>query len=183
MTEVQQLREQLEELGFILLKRSEAHAASVLDVEVWVRYTPYALIPIPIRGNSEDDASYNSRISIANDSIADLFVQDENEAILLSEEQTEPVVELPEIEEPIQEEEPYVSPLTEDYYAYKPKFDAESATSPYPQISVEEPEALEVEKPVEDDSTEYDKASRDKLVQVRLSLLAAVAEIDAILGN
>ena len=185
MSELQELQGQLSELGFVLLEDTHTNASAVLQVEVWVRYTPYALIPIPIRGEEESDESYNSRIAIANESIADIFEQDAAEATLLQQvdvpepEYVEPQPEYS-YDEPEQEPEQEYAPVDAgDYYAYVP-----------PVVAQPEPEYVEpVEEPTLEENVglsepvEYDDADRAKLVIIRASLISALEEIDSLLNK
>jgi len=182
MSEAQKLREQLEELGFTLLEDSRENASAVLTVEAWVRYSPYALIPIPIRGDDESDASYNSRVEIANESIEDLFAQDARDAVLLEHQDTEPYVEpQPQYDSEEPADAAYEIPDAGDYYAYVPP----PVVAAAPEQAVAEPTpAYEAsENVVPPAPVEYAEAHRARLLVIRASLITSLEEIDALLGS
>jgi len=66
MSDIDFLRTRLTEEGFSVLNGAQNHGTAALPVEVWVRENPYSLVPIPVRGEQEDDYSWNSRIAVAN---------------------------------------------------------------------------------------------------------------------
>jgi hypothetical protein len=180
MNEVQQLRDQLQELGFTVLHDyNETHSSnSVLSVEAWVRNSPYALIPIPMRDEDEDDYSFGRRVNIANESIEELFAAEAREAALLAggfveESHVEPEPEEYVGEEPTVVEIPDYSPDGTDYYAYV-------APTPPTSDPVEVALAAQAEEKTDQPVTnEYAEAHRAKLIAIRANLQQSIDEIDA----
>jgi hypothetical protein len=212
MSEVQQLRDQLEELGFTVLNDANEQNATfgVLPVEAWVRYTPYALIPVPMRGDSETERSYTTRIHIADESVEALYAQaagrDSEFSIPSFDIEPEPTPEpaYEETPEPdydsviYDDEQPAVIVVPDyitdpdddnDYYAYiPPVVEPEPQPEPEPE-PIEEPVVEEAPTPVEpeksetNDSTEYAEVDRAKLVELRSQVQSFIDTLDEILGK
>lgn len=191
MNEVQQLREQLEESGFTLLEDERVQSDNVLNVEAWVRYAPYALIPIPIRGEYEDDTSYNYRIAVANSSIEELFAQDAQAAVQLSQQHLDPVVEVPfaeQIDEPIFALEPEAeySIADEDYYAYKAP-EKEVTDAPLNAMELVDSSLVIDEEPaknIDSDTPQvYDEEQHKALLDIHSTLTDALDKLDTILAE